>query len=211
MGDFAVRCPKCRSQQVSVYRDTSARWAPYTRSGEPILKCGTCGKEMYGEAVVKEVQRQRAEWEASKSKAAPAEPSIDERARLAVEQARQEALKARAAAATGMAAQIAQIAVEVASWRTVVRNARQTFKANGEDFRCAANLVEIDVACVERLAEEAARDGMSVESLKAKLREATSIASRLPLRAQRAVDTAVAVAQVTGTRPWKACPRTSAA
>ena len=58
---FKMRCPKCSSMSYTIERDT--RTYTGAKSGEMVFSC-RCGKQLFGEALDLEHQRQKALWEA---------------------------------------------------------------------------------------------------------------------------------------------------
>lgn len=62
---FRMTCPKCGSTSFSIERDNRS-YAPRGQTFEMIFSC-RCGKQMFGDQIVKEHERQKKEWEAQDS------------------------------------------------------------------------------------------------------------------------------------------------
>lgn len=58
---FRMTCPKCGSTNFSIERDNRS-YAPRDQTFEMIFSC-RCGKQMFGEQIVREFDRQKAEFE----------------------------------------------------------------------------------------------------------------------------------------------------
>lgn len=58
---FRMTCPKCASTTFSIERDNRS-YAPRGQTFEMIFSC-RCGKQLFGEQIVKEYDRQKKEWE----------------------------------------------------------------------------------------------------------------------------------------------------
>ncbi len=58
---FRMVCPKCNSASFSIERDNRS-YAPKGQAFELVFSC-RCGKQMFGESVIKEHDRQRKAWE----------------------------------------------------------------------------------------------------------------------------------------------------
>ena len=62
LAGFKMRCPHCRSNNVSIEKDPKTNFGIHNVHFALILSC-FCGKRMYGQAVLDERLRQEAEWE----------------------------------------------------------------------------------------------------------------------------------------------------
>lgn len=60
---FRFRCPKCNTTSFSIERD-SRSYAPRGQTHELIFSC-RCGKQLFGDQIEKEYNRQKTEWEAT--------------------------------------------------------------------------------------------------------------------------------------------------
>ena len=63
---FRFQCPKCGTSQFSIERDQRS-YAPRGQAHEMIFSC-RCGKQIFGDAIEKEYDRQKAEWAANQGK-----------------------------------------------------------------------------------------------------------------------------------------------
>jgi hypothetical protein len=84
---FKMKCPKCESVSYSVERDT--RTYATGKAGELVFSC-RCGKQLFGDQLTAEYDRQKAAWEADPARRAAA---AERESRLREEEARQEALR----------------------------------------------------------------------------------------------------------------------
>lgn len=85
---FRMTCPKCGSTNFSIERDNRS-YAPRDQTFEMIFSC-RCGKQMFGDQIVKEFDRQKAEFE-SQVRAEAAERGEEPRPEPRVEPAAAEA------------------------------------------------------------------------------------------------------------------------
>jgi hypothetical protein len=177
MGGFRVRCPKCGSQRVDVTRDRSNGWANIAQAGVTWLHCGSCGKDLYAKVAEEEVEQQLAKWQANPP--GPQELTEAERVRLAVESAREALLVRSNAEVAANIREIGDIADRCSTFRDRARAVKARHGANGLDFQCVLNRVEIEVNSLGRLVVEVA--GRSTPAfVRAKLLEARATAAVLP-------------------------------
>ncbi len=84
---FKMKCPKCESLSYNVERDT--RTYATGKAGELVFSC-RCGKQLYGDQLTAEYERQKAIWEADPARRAA---GAEREQRLRDEESRQEALR----------------------------------------------------------------------------------------------------------------------
>lgn len=83
-GQFRMICPKCKSTSFTVRRDQRA----YVHKSQPfelVFSC-RCGKQLFGDAIQEEYDRQKSEWEARPPE--EPEPEVDEATLRKQEEAR---------------------------------------------------------------------------------------------------------------------------
>jgi len=141
---FRFLCPKCGTSQFSIERDQRS-YAPRGQAHEMIFSC-RCGKQIFGDAIEKEYDRQKAEWAANQGKdiseVQDASRSDEERVReaaLAQAYARQRRVEAESTArkaATEVVAEAASAEAEgddVCGWRDCVNPPRPNSKYCSRD------------------------------------------------------------------------------
>ncbi len=64
---FKMKCPKCESVSYSVERDN--RTYATGKSGELVFSC-RCGKQLFGDQLTAEYDRQKAQWDADPARRA---------------------------------------------------------------------------------------------------------------------------------------------
>ena len=92
--DFKMRCPKCGSQSYSIERYNRSYYVQRTGAVELVFSC-RCGKQLFGDQIEKEYERQKKEW-TSASEDRRREEEEREAARLAEEERQRQLREAMA-------------------------------------------------------------------------------------------------------------------
>lgn len=66
---FKMACPKCKGLDYSIERDNRT-FGTMAQAFELVFHC-RCGKQMFGQGLLQEMDRQKAEWEAAGGDTAP--------------------------------------------------------------------------------------------------------------------------------------------
>lgn len=176
MSEFKPCCPKCGALSVSVHREKGEGWTQTTPK-MLVIKCFKCGKELVGQAAEAEIARQQAIKPKAMVVRQPSAGANDAAIRRSMSaQQRAEMTILRAEAATIIAAN--------EHWRAVIAEIRAEHPDHSEAFRCASNLVDIDMAIIERLDRDIQQ--APIESLRRLIVELRRVASGLSVRVARA-------------------------
>lgn len=99
---FKMRCPKCKGLDYSIERDNRT-FGAVAQAFELVFHC-RCGKQMFGEQILKEYEAQKKAWEADTERDDSAEPAPERRSQREqreqleqVYEAKQQAEQAKAA------------------------------------------------------------------------------------------------------------------